>query len=97
VNVVSKSGLKKLIKKHPQAEPGLLAWHKLARTAKWKNLEDVRRDVPSADMVGSVLIFNVLHNELRLITVAFFKAQRVYVKALLTHKEYDRKDWMKWA
>ena len=97
MNVVSKPGLKKLIKKHPQAEPGLLVWHKLARTAKWNNLEDVRRDFPSADMAGSVLIFNVLHNELRLITVAFFKAQRVYVKALLTHKEYDRKEWMKWA
>jgi mRNA interferase HigB len=48
-------------------------------------------------MVGDVLVFDILHNQLRLITATFFRSQRVYVKALLTHKEYDRKEWMKWA
>jgi mRNA-degrading endonuclease HigB of HigAB toxin-antitoxin module len=26
-----------------------------------------------------------------------YNVQRIYVKALLNHKEYDRKEWMKWA
>jgi len=52
---------------------------------------------PSADLVGMVLIFDILHNDLRLITVASWRSARIYVKALLTHKEYDRKDWNKWA
>lgn len=81
--------------KHPQAESELLAWYKAARNATWNSLADVRSVFPSADLVGGVLIFDILHNELRLIAVAAFKYQRLYVKALLTHKRYDRKEWMK--
>jgi mRNA interferase HigB len=96
VNVISKTGLVKLIRKHPQAGEELLAWYKTAHRAHWRNLMDVRRDFPSADHVGHVLVFNILHNALRLITVEGFRGQRVYVKALLTHNEYDRKEWKKW-
>jgi mRNA interferase HigB len=96
VNVIAKLHLKKLIAKHPQVEDELLAWHKIARAADWASLPDVRRNFPSADLVGMVLIFDISGNRLRLITVASWRSKRIYVKALLTHKEYDRKEWMKW-
>lgn len=97
MNVVSKSGLKRIIRQHPQAESELLAWYKAARNAVWNSLADVRSVFPTADLVGGVLIFNILRNDLRLVAVAAFKYRRLYVKALLTHKQYDRKEWMKWA
>ena len=97
MNVIGKTGLRRIIRKHPQAEAELPAWYKATRHAAWKNLVDVRTVFPTADLVGKVLIFNVLHNDLRLITVAAFPYQRLFVKALLTHREYDRKEWMKWA
>ncbi len=97
MNVVSKSGLKRMIRQHPQAESELLAWYKASRSAFWKSLADVRSVFPTADLVSGVLIFNILRNDLRLIAVAAFKYQRLYLKALLTHKQYDRKEWMKWA
>jgi mRNA interferase HigB len=97
VNVVTKAGLRRLIREHPQAEDELLVWYKAARHAAWTNLADVRTAFPKADLVGKVLVFNVLHNDLRLIVVAAFPYQRLFVKELLTHKEYDRKEWMKWA
>lgn len=94
---MSKSGLKRMIRQHRQAESELLAWYKAARNAVWNSLADVRSVFPTADLVGRVLIFNILHNELRLIAVAAFGYQRLYLKAWLTHKQYDRKEWMKWA
>ena len=97
MNVISKRELVKLSAKHPQAETELLAWHKVARGSDWGSLLDVRRNFPSADLVGMVLIFNILGNQLRLITVASWRSRRIYVKALLTHKQYDKKEWMKWA
>jgi mRNA interferase HigB len=97
VNVISKAHLRELIEKHPQAEGALLAWHKITRAANWTRLSDVRQQFPSADMIGMVIVFNILHNDLRLITVASWRSKRIYVKALLTHKQYDRKEWMKWA
>src|ERR1017187_1660638 len=57
----------------------------------------VRREYPSADQVGDVLIFDVLGGNFRLMTRVKYNLQRIYVKALLNHREYDRKEWMKWA
>jgi mRNA interferase HigB len=74
-----------------------MVWYKVARGSDWESLLDVRRNFPSADLVGMVLIFNIPGNQLRLITVAPRRSRRVCVKALLTHKQYDKKEWMKWV
>jgi mRNA interferase HigB len=95
--VISRAGLEDLIGQYPQARRELLAWHKVARAAEWQSLMDVRMHFPSADLVGSILIFNILNNQLRLVTVASWRSQRVYIQALMTHQEYDRKGWMRWA
>ncbi|MBV8845342.1 MAG: type II toxin-antitoxin system HigB family toxin [Bryobacterales bacterium] len=65
-------------------------WFYVARAAQWKSLEDVRKDFPSVDRVGAYLIFNVRHNRYRLIVKHVFPNPRLYVKAFLSHKEYDR-------
>jgi mRNA-degrading endonuclease HigB of HigAB toxin-antitoxin module len=44
-----------------------------------------------------VLIFNVLGGNYRIITTVTYSRQSMHVKALLTHREYERKEWMKWA
>jgi len=77
--------------------PRAALWYKTVKRAEWKSLGDVRRDYPSADQVGNVLIFNVLGGNYRLIVRITYSGQRIYVKALMTHREYDRKEWMKWA
>jgi mRNA interferase HigB len=100
VNVVSKRGLMELAeskKADSETMNELDAWFRAAHAAAWRNLADVRADFPSADQVGSVLIFNVRHNRYRLIAFVVYRKQKLYVKALLTHKEYDREDWKKWA
>ena len=95
--MISKAHLKKLIARHPQAEDELPAWHKVARAADWSSLAEVRLNFPSADRIGAILVFDILHNQLRLITVSAWRSRRIYIKELLTHKQYDRKEWMKWA
>lgn len=97
VNVISRDGLKQLATRHPEARDAALIWYKAAKKAKWRGLHEVRQDYPSAGQVGDVLIFNILGNRYRLIARVAYDAQRIYVKALLTHREYDRKEWMKWA
>ena len=72
------------------------AWFRGARAAAWRNLGHVRDDFPSADQVGSALVFNIRHNRYRLITRVEFSKRLMFVKALLTHKEYDREEWKKW-
>ncbi len=83
--------------KHRDALVALTAWCRVARKADWRGLNQVRQHFPSADQVGDVLIFDILGNRYRLITRVRYPEKRIYVQALLTHAEYDRKEWLKWA
>jgi mRNA interferase HigB len=58
---------------------------------------DVRASFSRADLSGKVLVFDLVPNRYRLIATVFSGAREVYVKALLTHKEYDREEWKKWC
>lgn len=95
--MVSKRGLLKLAAKHPATEGELLEWCRIAQHAEWNCLLDVRRHFPDTDLIGECLVFNIRNNRFRLITTVYFPTQEIYVKALLTHKEYDREEWKKWC
>jgi len=97
VNVISRHGLQKLTAKHPGAESDARNWFRIAAAADWSCLADVRGKFPSADLIGEALVFNLGHNRYRLITTVFFAGREIYVKALLTHQEYDREEWKKWC
>ena len=97
MNVISQRGLLKLIAKHPAAGQEVLDWYRVAVASDWSCPADVRHQFASADLVGEVLIFDIDGNRYRLITTVFFAARELYVKALLTHKEYDREEWKKWC
>ncbi len=75
----------------------LRKWYKIARGAEWRQFEDVRFHFGDADQVGEVIVFNIRHNQYRLITCIDYRSKRIFVKALVTHKQYMRKGWMKWA
>lgn len=97
MNVISQRGLREMLARAPDAADEAVHWYKTARKAEWRNLADVRRQFSSADQVGNLLVFNIRHNRYRLIVKVDFRTARVFVKALLTHKEYDREEWKKWA
>jgi mRNA interferase HigB len=98
VNVISRRGLSGMLEgKSREVVAEVKIWFLVARRAKWERLSDIRVQYPSADQVGNVVIFNIRHNSYRLITSTAFPKQKLYVKALLTHAEYDRGEWKKWA
>jgi mRNA interferase HigB len=97
VKVISKRGLLDLGKKHPATVEALRKWYKAAKKADIRSFHAVRETFSTADQVGNVLIFNILGGSYRLIARVNYPAGKLYIKALLTHREYDRKEWMKWA
>ena len=78
---------------HPDVASSLRAWNKLAKSAVWANLVEVRATFPTADLVGDKTVFNVKGNHYRLITRIVFERQTVLILALLTHAEYDKGRW----
>ena len=47
----------------------------------------------SVDKVGARFVFNIGGNKYRLIAAIAFQAQLVWIKAVLTHEQYDKGDW----
>ncbi len=86
-----------LERKSADVRAELLAWYRAARKADWTRVTDVWDSVPDADYVEGLLVFNIRQNRYRLIVFPVFARRKLYIKALLSHKEYDRKDWQsKW-
>jgi len=83
-------------KRHPEVMARVEEWFKISKRSEWKFFEEVKRTFPDVDRVGHVLIFD-LNDGFRLITRVSFRTKRIYFKAILNHKEYMRKEWMKWS
>ena len=49
--------------------------------------------MPSVDKVSDRYVFNIGGNKYRLIAWLHFDTKRCYVKAVLTHSEYDKGKW----
>ncbi|WP_414529831.1 type II toxin-antitoxin system HigB family toxin [Nodularia chucula] len=54
---------------------------------------ELRQTFSSADQVGNFTVFNIGGNNYRLITLVDYKFQKVFIRHVLTHAEYDKEDW----
>ena len=68
-------------------------WYRIAKKAKWRNLAEVRAVYPHADLVSRCVVFNIGGNKYRLIAKIAFHRHVIYIKYILTHKEYDQGGW----
>ncbi len=98
MNVISKPGLlKRLAGKRADVKTDALNSYRTAKAAEWTCFNDVCIEVPDADFVEQLLVFNIRQNRFRLIVLPVFSRRTLYVKALLDHKTYGRKEWVnKW-
>ena len=95
--MVSSTTIKRYAALHRDAAEELVKWNKAASRTVRRDLNDVRRCFPDADEYGSLLIFNIRHNRYRLIVKVDYRAKLLMVKEFLTHNEYTRGGWKKWA
>jgi mRNA interferase HigB len=47
----------------------------------------------STDRVGKLTVFNIGGNKVRLIAAIHYNRKKVYIRAVLTHAEYDEGRW----
>jgi mRNA interferase HigB len=93
VHVISRKRLKEAAQRHPELEPALDAWFRIAKRALWQNLADVRKTFATADSVEKWTVFNIKGNKYRLITEVNYRFRRIYIRHVLSHNEYDQEKW----
>lgn len=95
VRIISRKAIKDASARHSEWAASLNAWYKITKSANWNSLEEVRASWKSSDKVGKFVIFDISHNKCRLICTIKYDWKMVYIRGVLSHAEYDRKDWEK--
>lgn len=93
MRIISERVLKEFIHKYSDSAASLFNWRRIVRAADWKSGTDVKSTFPNSDLVGEKTVFNIAKNRYRLIAYVSFHMHFVYIKAILTHKEYDKGAW----
>ncbi len=73
----------------------LLEWFRKASAMEATSFAALRQTIGSADYVGGYTIFDVGGNRYRIAAVIHYDKQRLYVRRVMTHAEYDRNAWRK--
>jgi len=93
MRVISKKKLRDFWSVQANSRRTLEAWYRRLMAADWTSYQDLTREIPSADIVGDCVVFNIRRNDFRLIARIRFHSHLVYVLKVMTHAEYDRSDW----
>lgn len=93
MRIYSKKTLDEFGKIHADVATALNSWHKVAKSAKWQNIQDVKEYYSSADAAGRFTVFNIKGNKYRLIVNINYERQIINIKYVLTHAEYDSGRW----
>lgn len=99
MHVISQKALRDFATKHADAATPLAAWLRLARHGRFRNLSELKRTFGSADMVPvkgrDLYVFDIGGNKYRLIAAIHFNSQKLFVRHILTHRDYDAGRWKK--
>jgi mRNA interferase HigB len=94
MHVISKRALREFWEAHhSDSKQPLEFWYRTMRRGTFKNWGELHRAFPAADKVGDKTVFNIGGNKYRLVAVVHFNREVVFVRNVLTHKEYDEGKW----
>ena len=93
MHIITRKRLNEFAEEHPLAKAGLGHWYRVLKKHNFANFADLRRSFPHADQVGKLTVFNIGGNKVRLIAAIHYNRRKVYIRAVLTHVEYDAGRW----
>jgi len=93
MRIVTFKRIKNFIEKHIDSKTALEEWYFKTTKAEWRNLSDIKKNFNNIDYVGNNrFVFNIKGNNYRLIAIIIFCLQKVYIRFIGTHAEYERID-----
>ena len=93
MRIISNSALRAFAADHPQAEFPLQGWRRVIEKNQFANWAELKAAFNAVDKVGELVVFDIGGNKYRLIAYIRFEKQIVYIKAVLTHRDYDKGAW----
>ena len=95
MHILSRKRLLEFDKKHPDCSTALESWYRIVIRTDFNSFNELRQTFPGADIVDNLMVFNIGGNKARLIAAIHYNTHRIYIRHILTHKEYNRGSWRK--
>lgn len=93
MRIVTFSRLKEYTEAIPTTKTALEEWYYKTSKVEWESLTDVKNTFNSVDYVGnSRFVFNIKGNHFSLVAIIIFASQKVYIRFIGTHSEYNKID-----
>lgn len=93
MHVITRKRLNEFAEKYPETKTALAHWYGLAKRNEFSNFAELRNVFSSADKVGKLTVFNLGGNKVRLVAAIHYNRKKIYIRAVLTHAEYDDGTW----
>lgn len=93
MHIITRKRLNEFAELHPSATPGLQYWYAHMKVGSFRSFAELRAAFPTADQVGELTVFNISGNAVRLVAAIHYNRQKIYIRAVLTHAEYDKGTW----
>ena len=93
MRIIARKTLKVFWEKRKDCEQQLKSWHQEATESSWDNSNDIKKDFPTASILGdNRIVFNVKGNHYRLIVKISYTHQMVWIRFIGSHTEYNKID-----
>jgi mRNA interferase HigB len=93
MHIISYKKIRQFIETYPEPENSMNGWYRIVKNSEFSSFPDIRKTFPSADLVKGLIVFNVGGNKYRLIAFVNFESQKLFIRYVLTHAEYDKDKW----
>ncbi|MET7257019.1 type II toxin-antitoxin system HigB family toxin [Dyadobacter fermentans] len=93
MRVFVKGTLREFCEKYPDSEEYLMNWYEVAVRAEWRSPAEVKQVYCHASVLkDSRMVFNIKGNTYRLVVKFNFEKQRIFIRFVGRHQEYDKID-----
>lgn len=93
MKIISNRALRDFAADHPHAEDPLQGWRRVIEKNRFPHWAALKAAFNTVDRVGEWVVFDIGGNKYRLIAYIRFDKQILYIKAVLTHHDYDKGAW----
>lgn len=93
MHVITRKRLNEFAQKYPEIKNSLAHWYGLVKRNNFSNFAELKAMFPAADHIGRLTVFNIAGNKVRLIAALHYNRRKIYIRAVLTHSEYDEGKW----
>tara|TARA_Y100000588_G_scaffold332870_1_gene371409 strand:- start:289 stop:576 length:288 start_codon:yes stop_codon:yes gene_type:complete len=93
MHVITKRRIAEAKQLYPECKSALDGWFIIIQDNEFGNFAEFKATFNSVDKVDDLIVFNISGNKLRLIASIHFNRQKLFIRHILTHKEYDKNKW----